>query len=71
MENTIMFNAGKAFVSVQSKLGVSNASLGELLDVAPNQVARWRVNPDMKMSVVFKVCKVGKIKLNDFIKLGS
>jgi hypothetical protein len=40
------------------------------MDVTPQQVTRWRTMPDLKISIVLKLCAVFKVPINEFIEAG-
>jgi transcriptional regulator with XRE-family HTH domain len=44
--------------------------LAELLDVAPQQLSRWRRSEDLKVSVALKVAAVFGLTLDELLKHG-
>lgn len=66
-----MFHAGKALSAVMEKKKIHRNTLGDELNVAPNQINRWKNSKDLKLSIVIKICAIAKISVGQFINLGK
>jgi DNA-binding Xre family transcriptional regulator len=47
---------GHCLRQAQADLGVTNVELGRRMEVAPQQVARWRNQSDMRYHLMLQVC---------------
>jgi DNA-binding Xre family transcriptional regulator len=63
-------NTSKAIRAFQDKKDMSCQELALAMDVTPQQVTRWRTMPDLKLSIVLKLCAVFKVSISEFIEAG-
>ena len=54
--------------ALQEAHGVSGAELARRCNVAPQQVSRWRVQRDIKIGSVLKVCAALGVSINDMLR---
>jgi transcriptional regulator with XRE-family HTH domain len=60
-------HAGNAIKTLQDRYGYTGTELAEMLDIAPQQLSRWRQSDDIKLSVIFNICDVLGIEVSEFI----
>jgi transcriptional regulator with XRE-family HTH domain len=63
-------NLGKSIRCLQEDRSMPCTKLAELLDVAPQQLSRWRRSEDLKVSVALKVAAVFGLTLDELLKHG-
>jgi len=66
-----LIDAGKAVRAAQSNAGISNAELSRIAKTSPQQVIRWRTQPNMKLHTVQHLCAAFNVDIIDFIRLGK
>jgi len=66
-----LIDAGKAVRAAQANAGISNAELSRIAKTSPQQVIRWRAQPNMKLHTVQSICNVLGVEIADFLKLGK
>lgn len=62
-----MIDAGKCLRLAQADLGISSVDLAKLTGSTPQQLVRWRSQPNMKIHTVENICKALNISLYDFL----
>ena len=60
-------HAGKAIKTLQDRYNYTGTELAEMLDIAPQQLSRWRQSDDIKLSVILNICDVLGIEVSEFI----
>ena len=60
-------HAGKAIKTLQDRYNYTGTELAEMLEIAPQQLSRWRQSDDIKLSVIFNICDVLGIEVSEFI----
>lgn len=60
-------HAGKAIKTLQDRYHYTGTELAEMLDIAPQQLSRWRQSDDIKLSVILNICDVLGIEVSEFI----
>ena len=60
-------HAGKAIKILQDRYNHTGTELAEMLDIAPQQLSRWRQSDDIKLSVILNICDVLGIEVSEFI----
>lgn len=61
---------GKSIRRLQDDQSMPCTKLAELLNVAPQQLSRWRGSKDLKVSVALKVAAVFGLTLDELLKHG-
>jgi transcriptional regulator with XRE-family HTH domain len=62
-------NCGRCLSVAQSQFGLSNVDVAERLDIAPQQVSRWKNGENMKLHTIQDLCEVFGITLEEFFSL--
>lgn len=62
---------GNQIVKVQAKFGMSCVQLADELEVAPQQLSRWRGSEDLKLSIVKRVADVFGLSIDEFMCYGE
>lgn len=60
-------HAGKAIKTLQDRYNYTGTELAEMLEIAPQQLSRWRQSDDIKLSVIINICDVLDIEVSEFI----
>ena len=60
-------HAGKAIKTLQDRYNYTGTELADMLEIAPQQLSRWRQSDDIKLSVIFNICDVLGIEVSEFI----
>jgi transcriptional regulator with XRE-family HTH domain len=60
-------HAGKAIKTLQDRYNYTGTELAEMLEIAPQQLSRWRQSDDIKLSVILNICDVLGIEVSEFI----
>ena len=60
-------HAGKAIKTLQDRYNYTGTELAEMLEIAPQQLSRWRQSDDIKLSVILNICDVLDIEVSEFI----
>lgn len=60
-------HAGKAIKTLQNRYNYTGTELAEMLEIAPQQLSRWRQSDDIKLSVILNICDVLGIEVSEFI----
>ena len=60
-------HAGKAIKTLQDRYNYTGTELAEMLEIAPQQLSRWRQSDDIKLSVILNICDVLGIEVGEFI----
>jgi len=64
-------DTGASLRVAQAKYKVSGSALARYFGVHPQQVNRWRVGNDMKVSLAARLASHFGISVDEFIKLGE
>jgi DNA-binding Xre family transcriptional regulator len=65
-----LIDAGKAVRAAQSNAGISNAELSRIAKTSPQQVIRWRTQPNMKLHTMQHICNALNLDIITFFRLG-
>jgi len=65
-----LIDAGKAVRAAQFNSGISNAELSRVAKTSPQQVIRWRTQPNMKLHTMQLICAALNVDIIDFINHG-
>lgn len=60
-------HAGKAIKTLQDRYNYTGTELADMLEIAPQQLSRWRQSDDIKLSVILNICDVLGIEVSEFI----
>lgn len=60
-------HAGNAIKTLQDRYNYTGTELADMLDIAPQQLSRWRQSDDIKLSVIINICDVLGIEVSEFI----
>lgn len=60
-------HAGKAIKTLQDRYNYTGTELADMLEIAPQQLSRWRQSDDIKLSVIINICDVLGIEVSEFI----
>lgn len=66
-----LIDAGKAVRAAQASAGISNAELSRIAKTSPQQVIRWRTQPNMKLHTMQQLCASLNLDVIDFLRLGK
>ena len=64
-------DTGASLRVAQAKYKVSGSDLSRYFGVHPQQVNRWRVGNDMKVSLASRIADHFGITLEEFVKMGE
>lgn len=59
---------GKNLIRAQKLRGMTNAALARKLHTSPQQISRWRRQPDMLASTVINLCQALEISVAEFLQ---
>jgi DNA-binding Xre family transcriptional regulator len=62
-------DVGKCLRVAQARKGLSNLELAEKMKKSPQQICRWRTQPDLRVQTVQSLCVALDIELNDFLQI--
>lgn len=65
-----MTDVGLCLKIAQAKFDISSAELGRRLDVAPQQILRWRKSKNLKFHTVEQLVSQFGIGIDEFCALG-
>jgi len=66
-----LIDAGKAVRAAQANASISNAELSRIAKTSPQQVIRWRTQPNMKLHTMQELCAALNVDVVDFFRLGK
>tara|TARA_R100000479_G_scaffold146043_1_gene81470 strand:+ start:88 stop:333 length:246 start_codon:yes stop_codon:yes gene_type:complete len=62
-----MIDAGKCVRQAQIDLDISSVELAQRTNSTPQQVVRWRSQPNMKIHTIEAICNAMDISIYDFL----
>lgn len=62
----IYFDCGKRLCFLQDDKKVSSVQLAQRIKVTPQQLVRWRQQPNLKVHTVERICQGLGIELSEF-----
>lgn len=62
-----MIDVGQRIRQVQKERDISGAELARRLETTPQQVSRWRSQPDMRMGTLKRICQALEVDLDVFL----
>ncbi|MGB1650617.1 MAG: helix-turn-helix domain-containing protein [Acidimicrobiales bacterium] len=63
-----MINAGTLLKEAQESRGITSAELARRLEKAPQQIHRWRMQDDLKLTTVVRACEAMDMKVSEFMR---
>lgn len=64
-------DAGLCLRNAQDDIGITSAHVAKTLGVKPQQVARWRVNPNMKLHTLLALAELFGLTVTEFLDYGG
>lgn len=64
-------HVGNQIIKLQNTFGMPCIKLAESLNVAPQQLSRWRRAEDLKLSIVKQVADVFGLTIDEFVNYGE
>lgn len=61
------YDTGLCLRKAQDMTAISSVHIATSLGVKPQQVARWRSNPNLKLHTIISLCEVLGMTLEDFL----
>tara|TARA_R110002126_G_scaffold162366_3_gene310284 strand:+ start:159 stop:356 length:198 start_codon:yes stop_codon:yes gene_type:complete len=62
-------NVGKCLKNAQARKGLSNLELAAKVKKSPQQICRWRNQPDLKVQTVQSLCVALDMDIKEFLML--